>query len=176
MRYYNRCGSQIKKATKYFDIDLPENWEVEMEFIPNESEETIDAILIDEDGNQNIVEQFFVPELGDIFIEEGWADLGDEGYSHVDINTNTVQVKSFETENPVQTFKSDEIPQGSELYKNLINNVVINEFISWEAIEREVSHKGFISKIIVKLTKNTFTLPEYRQGDYYKYVPDTTVR
>ena len=102
--------------------------------------------------------------------------LSQVDYSHVDINTNTVQVKSFEIENPVQTFKSDEIPQGSELYKNLINNVVVNEFISWEAIEREVSHKGFISKILVKHTKNTFTLPEYRQVDYYKYFPDTTVR
>jgi len=102
--------------------------------------------------------------------------LSQVDYSHVDINTNTVQLKSFKIENPDQTFKSDEIPQGSELYNNLINNVVINEFISWEAIEREVSHKGIISKLLAKLLKNTFTLPEYRQIDYFKYFPDTTIR
>lgn len=96
-------------------------------------------------------------------------------YTDVDINANTLQLKSFDIDNPVQAFKSSEIPQGSELYKNLINNVVINEYLTWEAIEREVSHKGFISKILSKNIKNTFPLPEYRQVDYNEYFPDTTI-
>ena len=97
-------------------------------------------------------------------------------YSHVDIDINTVKLKLFEIENAVEVFNSTEIPKGSELYENLINNVVINEFISWEAIEREVAHKGFISKLLVKHIKNTYPLPEYRQIDYYKYFPDTSTR
>jgi hypothetical protein len=95
-------------------------------------------------------------------------------YSNVEFNINTVNLKSFEIENTVEVFKTDEIPKGSELYKNLINNVVINEFISWEAVEREVSHKGFISKLLSKHIKNTYPLPEYRQIDYYKHFPDTS--
>ena len=108
-----------------------------------------------------------------LFIKDSLSQVD---YSHIEMNINTVQLKSFKIENPVQTFISDEIPQDSELYKNLINNVVINEFISWQAIEREVSHKGFISKILTKHIKNTFALPEYRQLDYFKYFPDTTTR
>jgi len=95
-------------------------------------------------------------------------------YSNVDFNISTVKLKRFEIENAVEIFKSNKIPKGSELYENLINNVVINEFISWEAIEREVSHKGFISKLLTKYIKNTYPLPEYRQIDYYKHFPDTS--
>ena len=95
-------------------------------------------------------------------------------YSNVGFNITTVNLKSFEIENSFEVFITDEIPKGSELYKNLINNVVINEFISWEAVEREVSHKGFISKLLAKHIKNTYPLPEYRQIDYYKHFPDTS--
>ena len=97
-------------------------------------------------------------------------------YSNVEFNMNTVNLKSFEIENAVEVFKTDAIPKSSELYKNLINNVVINEFISWEAVEREVTHKSFISKLLSKHIKNTYPLPEYRQIDYYKHFPDTSKR
>jgi len=97
-------------------------------------------------------------------------------YSHIELNINSVKSKSFEIEKAVEVFKSNEITKGSELYQNLINNVVINEFISWEAVERDVSHKGFISKLLSKHIKNTYPLPEYRQIDYYKHFPDTSKR
>jgi len=97
-------------------------------------------------------------------------------YSNVEFNINTVNLKSFEIENSVEVFKTDEIPKGSELYMNLIYNVVINDFISWEAVEREVTHKSFISKLLSKYIKNTNPLPEYIQIDYYKHFPDTSKR